>query len=464
MRKRIVLAGPAKLHPAAMGVAIVALTLASLIQPSRSQDAPSAQTSDAASAAGQEWAIHGQATFIEQYHPAFSSPYRGPNSLDPASRGDETLTATLFLGVSPWHGAEIWINPEIDQGFGLSNGHGIADFPNGDAYKLGDASPYPKLQRLFIRQTIDLGGTSQPIEPDINQLGGGQTANRLVITAGKFAVPDIFDHNTYADDPRNYFLNWALVDVGTFDYAANAWGYTYGAGVEWYEENWVVRAGAFDLSAEPNSTRLETTFGRQFELTSEIEEDHTLWDRPGKLRLIAFLNHGRMGLYRDAIAQFETTGLPADLSGVRHMHERVGIALTLEQQLYDDLGLFGRAGYSDPSREPFDFTDDDWVVSEGLSLNGNRWDRNEDVVGLAFVVGGISHEHATFLNDGGLGILVGDGKLPHPGAEDVVETFYKYVVREGVTMLADYQLALNPAFNRDRGPVSILGARLHLEF
>ena len=199
--------------------------------------------------------FHGQTTFLEQAYPAFRSPYQGPNSLPGSGQGRETWDASLFAGVRLWRGAELWINPEIDQGFGLANTLGVAGFPSGEAYKVGQTFPYARLPRAFIRQTIDLGGESEKVESGTNQFAGSQTANRLVITVGKLAVPDIFDTNKYAHDPRNDFMNWALVDTGIFDYAADAWGYTYGATAEWYQGNWTVRGGLFDLSIVPNSRR-----------------------------------------------------------------------------------------------------------------------------------------------------------------------------------------------------------------
>jgi high affinity Mn2+ porin len=411
----------------------------------------------------EDWAIHGQATFVEQYHPAFRSPYQGANSLNPGSRGDETVTATAFLGARLWNGAQFWINGEIDQGFGLSNSLGIAAFPNGEAYKIGSATPYPKLPRAFLQQTFDLGGETKPVAPDINQLGGSQTSDRIVVTVGKMAVADVFDHNKYSDDARHGFLNWALVDLGTFDYAANAWGYTYGGAIEWYQDWWAVRAGLYDLSESPNSSRLESTFGKQFQFVYELEEDHTLLGQPGNIKLLGFLSHGLMGLFSDAIALSQATGEPANTALVRHEHERAGIGLNFEQQINDELGVFSRIGYADPSREPFEFIDSDASASFGLSLSGDRWNRKDDTVGLAFIVDGISHEHATYFNDGGLGILVGDGRLPHYGAEKVMEALYTFAAIKELKITADYQFVDNPAYNPDRGPVSIIGLRLHTE-
>jgi high affinity Mn2+ porin len=411
----------------------------------------------------QAWAAHGQATFVQQGNLAFASPYRGPNSLDPAARGRETADLTLFLGFKPWAGAEVWVDPELDQGFGLSNTLGIAGFPSGEAYKVGKSTPYPKLPRLFLRQTIDLGGGAQPVDADLNQLSGVRTANRLVITVGKFSVVDIFDGNTVAHDPRNDFLNWAVIDAGTFDYAANPWGYTYGAALEWYVGRWTARAGVFDLSAIPNSTTLETGFG-EFQMVAELEERHTLWGRDGKLVITGFVSRARMGSFSDAIRLAETTGQPADIAAVRRYQSRPGISFNLEQGVSDDLGVFARGGVDDGTKEPYEFSDIDRTVAVGASLKGVRWSRPGDIVGLALVANGISRIHEEFLDAGGLGILVGDGKLPHPGPEEIVEAYYDAAVAKHVWLTLDAQIVGNPAYNRDRGPAPVLGARLHAQF
>ena len=411
----------------------------------------------------QTWAAHGQATFVQQGNLAFPSPYRGPNSLDPATRGRETADLTLFLGFRPWAGAEAWVDPELDQGFGLSNTLGIAGFPSGEAYKVGKSTPYPKLPRLFLRQTIDLGGDAQPVDADLNQLSGVRTANRLVITVGKFSVVDIFDANTLAHDPRNDFLNWAVIDTGTFDYAANPWGYTYGAALEWYVGRWAARAGVFDLSAIPNSTTLETGFG-EFQMVAELEERHDLWGRDGRVAITGFVSRARMGSFSDAIRLAETTGGPADIAAVRRYQSRPGIGFNLEQGVTDDLGVFARGGVDDGTKEPYEFSDIDRTIAVGASLKGVRWSRPGDTVGLALVANGISRIHEEFLDAGGLGILVGDGKLPHPGTEGILETYYDVSVHKVARVTLDYQFVDNPAYNRDRGPVSIFAIRLHAQF
>ena len=412
--------------------------------------------------AGQSFAAHAQFTYTDQQTSAFRAPYSGTNSLTP-SRGAETIDATLFLGARLWNGAEIWLSPEIDQGFGLHDTQGVAGFPSGEAYKIGKDQPYPRLQRLFVRQTVDLDDGREQSAPSALQLGGARSPDRLVLTVGKFAVPDVFDGNAYAHDPRNDFLNWAAIDAGTFDYAADSWGYTVGAALEWYRGPWALRLGIFDLSEVPNSPDLEPAF-HEFQLDLEAERDYTIAGRPGRLRLTAFDSRGRMGLLDQAVALAQSTSSAVDIAAVRRYRARIGASLGLEQELSPGFGLFARAGKDQGNVEPYEFTDIDRTLSAGLSLEGARWGRAADAIGVAGILNGISAERERYLNAGGLGILIGDGKLPHPGPEKIVETYYSIALLHYAHVTFDYQFIANPAYNRDRGPVSIFGVRVHAEY
>jgi high affinity Mn2+ porin len=411
----------------------------------------------------EDWAIHGQATFVEQFHPAFRAPVSGANSLFGGAQGRETFDATLFLGVRPWDGGEAWADMEMDQGFGLSNTLGAAAFPSAEAYKVGKSAPYGRLQRLFFRQTFDLGGDARAVESAPNQLGGTHTADSLVFTAGKFSVTDIFDTNTYAHDARGDFLNWTVIDAGAFDYAADAWGYSYGVAAEWAVDAWTLRGGLFDLSRVPNTTELETGFD-QFELVGEVERRFALLGHDGKITLLGFLNRGRMGSYNDAVALSLLTGQPADASLVRRYRSRPGGSVNLEQGLTDDLGLFVRAGLNDGSQETYEFTDIRASLSGGLSLKGTSWSRPGDTVGVAIVTNAISRSARAYFARGGLGLLIGDGSLAHYGQETVIETYYDAEMVKGIHAALDGQILFNPAYNSDRGPVPVLGLRLHGEF
>jgi len=411
----------------------------------------------------EQFSVHGQTTFVIQYHPSFHSAFQGANSLSPKSVGDETFDATLFLGARLWNGGEIYADPEIDQGFGLSDTLGVAGFPSGEAYKVGDVDPYFRLQRLFLRQSFDLGGDAQPIDADANQLAGSRTADNLILTVGKFAVTDVFDTNSYAHDPRGDFLNWALIDSGAFDYAADAWGYSAGGAAEWTKDWWTLRAGLFDLSNVPNSKLLDSRFS-QFEMVSEFEVRHKSFGREGKIKLLGFLNRGRMGSYDDALKLAQMTGNPPDTALVRRYNSKPGATLNVEQPLGDNFGMFARASVNDGSQEAYEFTEINRSLAAGVSLKGVDWDRPKDTIGAAFVVNGISRAARDYFAAGGLGILIGDGALPHYGSDDILEAYYSAQIADWLTTSADYQFIANPAYNRDRGPVSIGAVRFHTEF
>jgi high affinity Mn2+ porin len=413
--------------------------------------------------------LHGQATFVDQAYPSFRSPYEGPNSLSGGGQSRETFDLTLYAGVKLWQGAEFWFNPELDQGFGLNNSHGVAGFTSAEAYKQGATYPYARVQRAFVRQTIDLGGDIEKVDADVNQFAGTRTSDRLMLTVGRFGVNDIFDTNKYANNAKTDFLNWSAVNAGTFDYAGDGWGYTYGAAAEWYQGRWTLRGGIFDLSVTPAggvsplAYGLDPTF-HNFQMVGEIEERHELWGQPGKIKITGFLSRGDAGTYSDAVALAQSTGLPADINAVRSYTSRPGVSVNLEQGITDTLGLFARAGWADGNVEPWDFTDIDRTVQAGLSLNGKGWGRPDDTIGIIGIINGISPEHVAFLNAGGLGILVGDGQLTHYGLEKIFEAYYSYALTASTRLSVDYQFINDPGYNADRGPVNVFAGRLHWQF
>jgi high affinity Mn2+ porin len=409
----------------------------------------------------QDWAVHAQSTVTWMLQPAFPAPYTGPQSLEPDANGRETLDATLYLGARPWPGGEIWINPEVDQGFGLSNTFGVAGYPSGEA-SIGRATPYVLVQRGFLRQTVDLGGHEEQLAPDLNELGGRETANHLVFTVGKYSVVDIFDTNQYAGDPRNDFLNWSIIDIGSFDYAANSWGYSYGAAVEWYQNWWTVRVGGFDLTAEPESTKLSPNFAQE-QFVSEFEERHHLQSQPGDLKFLYWISRGNLGTYLDAISLGQAIGAPPATAGVRTQRTKDGVGLNLAQQIAFDVGIFARWGLSQGTVEDIDFTDINQSLSGGVSLGGARWRRPDDTLGLAGAINRISHQGKLYLAAGGLGGVIGDGQLPNGGPEQILETYYRVGVLGVAHLDVDYQFIRNPAYNRDRGPVSLFTLQAHFQ-
>jgi high affinity Mn2+ porin len=213
----------------------------------------------------------------------------------------------------------------------------------------------------------------------------------------------------------------------------------------------------------PSGYGLDSTF-RQFQLVGEIEERHKLWGQPGKLKITAFLARGRAGKFEDAIILAEVTGEPADINAVRHYTSRPGVSVNLEQQVTDAIGVFARAGWADGNVEPWVFTDVDRTLMAGISLSGKSWGRKDDTIRVAGVLNDISNVHEAFLNAGGLGILVGDGQLPHPGLEQIIEAYYSYALTAATRLSVDYQFIDNPGYNTECAPVNVFAGRVHWQF
>ena len=408
------------------------------------------------------WALYGQATNVTQGHPPFRSAYEGDNSLLSHGRTEETTDATLYAGLALPRGAELWINPEIDQGFGLSNTLGLAGFASGEAYKIGANEPYLRLPRTFVRMSFDLGGEAQKIEAAANQLPGVRSADNVVVTIGKFGVVDVFDTSVYAHDPRADFLNWSIIDSGAFDYAADAWGFTYGATAEWTRGDATLRAGFFQLSPVPNGKIVAPNFSK-FMAVAELERRYQWGERAGKVKVLAFVNHAPMARYRDAVDLAAATNAVPDVSLVRRVANRPGAAVIVDQELRDDAGMFVRASANDGTKEAYEFTEINRSIAAGVSVKGKRWRREDDTFGIAGVVNALSSDARDYFARGGLGILIGDGALNY-STERIFETYYALRVARQATLTLDYQRIANPAYNRDRGPVDALAMRVHLEF
>src|SRR5207237_1330783 len=175
-----------------------------------------------------------------------------------------------------------------------------------------------------------------------HQRGGTRSSNQLVLTIGRFSVADLFDANTYAHDPRADFLNYAVMDAGAFDYASDPWGFTNGIAAEWARGDWTLRGGAFQLPGIPNDRITARVDFGAYMLVAELERRYQIAQRPGKLKLLAFVNHARMANYRDALELARRTQTVPDVSLVRRDTSRAGLVLNLEQELSPALGVFAR--------------------------------------------------------------------------------------------------------------------------
>ena len=410
----------------------------------------------------QTWNWHAQNTDIVQYHPGFPASYSGPNSLRNAAEVADTVSLDLYAGARLWPGAEAHIDGLMWQGFGLSKTLGVEGFPNGEAFRLGTKVPNVTFARLFIRQTIGLGGEQEPVEDDQLHLAGKQDVSRITLTLGKISAKDIFDNNAYANDPRTQFMNWGLMANEAWDYPADSIGYETGFAAELNQPHWTARYGFFQMPRSSNDMAQDSHYLEAWGMVAEFERRYTVNAHPGAVRLLGFLNSAHMGSYQAAVDNAVRTGLPADIEATRAYRYKYGFGLNLEQEIVKNVGAFARLGWSDGQNEAWVFSDVDRTASLGLSIKGEFWGRANDTVGLAGIINGISRVHEEFLAGGGTGILAGDGNLDY-GLEKILETYYDFAIWKTLHGALDYQFITDPAYNRDRGPVSVLGARLHWE-
>lgn len=406
------------------------------------------------------WEISGQSTYLAQAYPSFRAPYSGPNSLAPNGQAKATWSNSLYINAHLWNGGELYFNPELVQGFGLSDTVGLAGFSSGEAQKSN--FPYPRFNpsRLYLRQTFGFGGEQETLESGPSQLAGKADISRLTVQVGKFAVLDVFDGNNYAKDPRKDFMNWAIWAPGAFDYSADKVGLTYGATAELNQKNWALRFGYFLMDAESNSNNFDMHLFRRGEYVAEFEQRYTLFGQPGKLRAIGWINSAFSGSYR---ATLDNPALNLDIAATREGRIKYGYVASFEQALSDTVGLFGRWSWNNGKTEIMAFTDIDASLSGGLSIKGKSWGRPGDTIGLGGAVNALSRDHRDFIAAGGMGVLIGDGRLNY-SQERLLEAYYAYAITPKLTATADYQFVVNPAYNADRGPVSIFSGRLHGEF
>jgi high affinity Mn2+ porin len=440
------------------------------IGPSLAADEPAAQAAPAGAAAGETtspeeaWNLKGQMTAIYQDKPPFHADYTLPGfeSLSPNAEHSYSVTSTAYLGVRPWKGAEFYYNEEMVIGVPFSNLNGLASVPNTELQKASGPNPIFYTPRVFLRQTWDLGGDRQSVASGINQLAGTAASNRVVLSVGKMAVVDIFDNNAYAHDGRRDFFNWVNVTYGAFDYAADVRGYTWGAALEYYVDNWAVRAGRFEVPRESNGLELNNSIMNFHGDQVEVEHSHRLAGHSGKLRVLLFRNREFMGRFDDALVYAATHGGTPSVANVRRPDTKHGYGVSLEQMVTDDMGLFARYSWNDGQTETFSYTEVEQSTQAGLSFSGNRWGRAQDTLGIAVVENGLSKAHQAYLAAGGTGFLIGDGRLNYR-PEQATEIYYSIPLARTAWFSPDYQHIVHPAYNADRGPVNIVGARLHIE-
>ena len=433
----------------------------------------------------ERWNAYGQFTYIWQRKEPFSAAYKNvkgsPNSLVPEKERSFTATATAFLGLRGWKGGDVYFVPEIISGLPLSELRGLGgSIQNGELEKNATVNPTLYVSRFFLRQSWELGGKPDPVGPGPMQLAGSADSHRLVFTVGNLSVIDIFDKNSYAGDVRQQFISMDFLTHAAFDFEADARGYTWGLAAEYYYDSWVLRLGRFVGPRNPNQLQLDFRIMKYYGDNLEIEHKHELRGQPGKISLLYFRNVGNMGRWDDAINALNSdpgknattcTGFnygsanaaAPDLCWVRKRNTKTGLGVNLEQSLTKDIGVFFRGMKADGQTEVYAYTASDSSVSLGSIIKGTRWGRGRDSVGVGYAQNWLSAAHISYLNMGGIDGFIGDGRISYK-PEKAFEVYYNVNLNRSWWVSFDFQRVFDPAYNSDRGPVTVYGARMHAEF
>lgn len=414
---------------------------------------------------GPYW-LSGQINIIFQGHPAFHAPYSGSNSLSPRGEYKTSLLGTLYSGVEVGKHTELLLDMESAGGRGISQALGIAGFTNLDVVRNPQLSSIPYVARGMVSETISLSSEMVESQRTWLSLATEVPVRRLTFHLGKFSLPDFFDQNSVGSDSHLQFMNWTIDNNGGYDYAADTRGYTYGTVIEYQDRKWAARFAETLMPRVANGIRMVWNVRQAHADNTEFEFRRSLVrNRAGALRLLSYVNHANMGVYRVANENFllRKTPVPDITAHLRDTTIKYGFGANAEQELSERLRVFGRWGWNEGQHESFAYTEVDETFSAGGDYKGDGWGRKFDKVGLAFVTNGISRDHQAYLALGGKGFLLGDGRLNY-GREDIVESYYNAHLWRGFFMAPDLQYVTHPGYNRDRGPVVVPGMRMHVDF
>jgi high affinity Mn2+ porin len=423
--------------------------------------------------------VAGQINIIFQAHPGFHSPYQGPNSFRNGGEYKTSLLGALYLGYqlqrlrggepsvrSKRYNTDFILDLESSGGRGLSEALGLAGFTNLDVVRNPNLGSKPYVSRVQFHQTI--GFTDQMVENARQPLSLATEVpvRRLELRLGKMSLPDVFDINSILSDSRQQFTNWTIDNNGAWDYAADTRGYTFAGVVEYQDRNWAARYALAAMPTVANGIALDWALSRARGQNWEFELRHGwLPKRPGTQRVLVFVNNAHMGSYREAVQAY-VNGTDRTPQITKHEHfgaVKYGFGYNVEQQLTDHLRAAGRFGWNEGQHESFAYTEVDQTVLLGADYDGEQWGRKADKVGLAVVSNAIKKDHQNYLADGGLGFLLGDGRL-HYGRETTEESYYNAHAWRGLFFALGLSHINNPGYNRDRGPVWVPSVRCHVEF
>jgi high affinity Mn2+ porin len=409
--------------------------------------------------------LSGQANFVFQTHSDFHGPYNGPHSLSPRYEKATSRLMTLYTGARINNSTELLVDIEEAGGAALSTGFGLAGNTDLDIVRNPSLSKAPYLGRGMIHKVFALSKDKVENQRGPFSLFDELPRRRLEVRFGKFSMPDFFDFNSVGSDTHFQFLNWTTDNNGAWDYAADTRGYTVGATADYEDRNWGFRFGEGLMPKVANGIDLVWKPWQAHAQNFEYElRRGVIPKKSGAIRLLAYTNYANMGIYRDQVIKAAKEHVTPDITAHPwHIMRKYGFGINVEQNLTHYLTAFARFGWDNSKTESFAYTEVDQTFAEGVGANGAWWHRKQDRAGMAFVSNAIKKDHQNYLAAGGLGFLLGDGKLNY-GRENILESYYTVHAWRGIYLAPDLQYIVDPGYNRDRGPVIVPSFRAHIEF
>ena len=388
--------------------------------------------------------LSGQANIVFQADPGFHSPYEGTNSFIGRGEYKTSLIGTIYSGfkliANPRHETDGIFDLESAGGRGLSEALGLAGFSNLDVVRNPNLGSKPYMARVQLHQTI--GFTDKLVDQQRTQfsLATKVPERRLDLRVGKMSLPDVLDLSGPGSDSHLQFLNWTADNNGAWDYAADTRGYTYAAVAEYDDKDWSARYALGLMPTVANGIDLQWNLRRASGQNVELEYRKTPFalllphlvspERKGTVRLLGYVNHANMGDYRDQnriALQLRSFGHPTATPDITahplQTTMKYGVGLNFEQELTQDLRVFGRFGWNEGQHESYAYTEVDQSFQLGGDLSGARWGRVNDKIGIVGISNAIKRDHQLYLALGGLGFILGDGALSY-AREDILESYY----------------------------------------
>ena len=414
--------------------------------------------------------VGGQSNIIFQAHPPFHSLYEGTNSFHGAGEYKTSLVGTFYTAFQPHrnlrYNTDLIVDAESAGGRGLSQALGLAGFTNLDVVRNPNLGSAPYLARGEIHQTIGLTNEMVDSERTPLSLATKVPVRRFDFRIGKMSLPDLFDINPIGSDSHLQFTNWTVDNNGAWDYAADTRGYTVAAVLEYDDRNWSARYGLAAMPTVANGIDLDWAISRARGQNMEFElRKSFVPGRQGATRILSFVNKAHMGIYKDAINDYleGKTPTPEIANNAPIGTVKYGFGWNNWQELTENLRVFSRVGWNEGAHESFAYTEVDQTVLFGGDYAGTRWHQPDDKFGVAFVSNAIKKYHQTYLAYGGLGFLLGDGRLNY-GRENIVEGYYTHHIHTGLFASLGLTHINDPGYNRDRGPVWVPSMRMHVDF